>query len=114
MLTEPFSLDEIKRAVFHLGGDKVPGPDGFSLRFYQCFWHTIKEDIVNIFRELYEGRLSTAPLDYAFICLIPKKDEAERANDFRPISLLNGIQKIVSKVLANRLESVMKDLISPS
>lgn len=63
---------------------------------------------------MYEGRLSTAPIDYTYICLIPKKEGAERANDFRPISLLNGIQKILSKVLANWLQLVLNDLISPS
>lgn len=63
---------------------------------------------------MYEGRLFTAPINYVFICLIPKKEEAVRANDFRPISLLNGIQKILSKVLVNRLEHVMLNLISPT
>lgn len=63
---------------------------------------------------MYEGRLSTDPINYSFICLIPKKEGAERASDYRPISLLNGIQKILSKVLANRLELIMNDLISPS
>ncbi len=33
-LPVPFSLDEIKKATFQLGGDKTPGPDGFNLRFY--------------------------------------------------------------------------------
>lgn len=36
-LNEQFSIDEIKQAVFQLGSDKAPGPDGFSLRFYQTF-----------------------------------------------------------------------------
>lgn len=44
----------------------------------------------------------------------PEKEGVVRANDFRPICLLNGIQKIISKVLANRLEEVMQDLISTS
>lgn len=113
-LTEPFSLDEIKRATFQLGCDKAPGPDGFPMSFYQTFWDTLKEDIWNIFRDLHEGKLSTSPIDYTFICLVPKKEGARWANDFRPISLLNRIQKILSKVLANRLALVLKDLIFPS
>lgn len=113
-LTTPFTVEEIKQAVFQLGRDKAPGPDGFPLCFYHTFWDTIKEDIVNLFHDMYAGRLSTAPIDYAYICLIPKKEGAVQANDFRPISLLNGIQKIISKVLANRLEQVIGDLISLS
>lgn len=33
-LTVPFTLDEIKKATFQLGGDKAPGPDGFNLKFF--------------------------------------------------------------------------------
>lgn len=53
-------------------------------------------------------------MDYSYICLIPKKEGAKGTNDFRPISLINGAQKIISKVLANRLEGVLKDIISPT
>lgn len=63
---------------------------------------------------MFEGKLSTDPIDYTYICLIPKKEGAKQASEFRPISLLNGIQKIISKVSANRLETVMSDLVSPS
>lgn len=93
--------------MFQLGGDKAPGPDGFPLSFYQKFWDVVKNDLLSIFQELYDGRLSTRAIDYSYFCLIPKIEGAARANDFRPISLLNGIQKIISKVLANRLEGVM-------
>lgn len=81
-LTEPFNLLEIKQAVFQLGGDKAPGPDGFSLKFYQMFWDTVKEDLVNVFQDLYEGRHSSTSSDYAFITLIPKKEGAARATTF--------------------------------
>ncbi len=74
----------------------------------------IKHDIMNLFRDLFDGTLNTGPLDYSYICLIPKKEGATSANDFRPISLINEVQKIISKVLANRLERVMSDIISPS
>ncbi|XP_020102988.1 uncharacterized protein LOC109720350 [Ananas comosus] len=58
--------------------------------------------------------MSTTPFDYSFICLIPKKEGVERVNDFRSISLINGIQKIISKVLINRIAAAMNELISPS
>ncbi|OAY73430.1 LINE-1 reverse transcriptase [Ananas comosus] len=114
LITRPFGAEEVKQAVFQLGRDKAPGPDGFPLCFYQSFWDTLKDDIMNIFHEMFEGTLNTGPIDYAYICLIPKKEAANRANDFRPISLTNGIHKILSKVLTNRLESIMGTLISDS
>ncbi len=71
-------------------------------------------DIFKIFVDLFEGTLNTGPLDYSHICLIPKKEGAKTANDFRPICLINSVQKIISKVLANRLEKKMSMIISPS
>lgn len=49
----------------------------------------------------------------ANIVLIPKKDGAESITDYRPISLIHAIAKIISKLLALRLAQKMKDLISP-
>ncbi len=114
VLTVPFTVEEVRKATFQLGGDKAPGPDGFNLQFYQRFWAVVKEDIMTMFGDLFEGKLNSSPLDYSYVCLVPKKEGAVAANDFRPISLINGVQKIISKVLANRLVGVLDDIISPS
>ena len=53
-------------------------------------------------------------LNATFITLIPKKNEAIKVKDFRPISLVGGVYKIIAKVLANRLHTVMEDIISAS
>lgn len=60
-LTEKLCIDEIKEVVFQFSSDKALGLDEFSLRFYQIFWDTIKEDFLNLFQELYEGKVSTTP-----------------------------------------------------
>lgn len=87
----PFSMEEIKKATFQLGEDKAPGPHEFNLKFFQVFWDMLKADLFNIFFDLSNGSLNSAPFDYSYICLIPKKEGAKVANDFRPISLINGV-----------------------
>ena len=46
--------------------------------------------------------------------MIPKIRGAEDLKDFRPISLVGGIYKLIAKVLANRLKKVMNGLVNPT
>nr|GEU38675.1 RNA-directed DNA polymerase, eukaryota, reverse transcriptase zinc-binding domain protein [Tanacetum cinerariifolium] len=48
----------------------------------------------------------------SFISLIPKVHDPKSLNDFRPISLIGSLYKVVSKILAMRLSLVIPDLIS--
>lgn len=51
-------------------------------------------------------------LNASFLALIPKKNNALNIKDFRPISLVGSVYKLLSKVLANRLRRVLDKLIS--
>ena len=53
-------------------------------------------------------------LNATFITLIPKRHVASEIRDFRPISLVGRVYKIIAKVLTNRLRTVMGDIISTS
>ena len=52
--------------------------------------------------------------DATFIVLIPKKPRVLELKDFRPISLVTGVHKIIVKVLANRLQIVLEKVVSDS
>ena len=53
-------------------------------------------------------------LNSAIVALIPKKDGANGINDYRPISLIHSIAKLVSKVLSIRLAPIVQRIISPA
>ena len=53
-------------------------------------------------------------LNSTFLLLIPKKERAEDLRDFRPISLVGSVYKLLAKVLVNRLKLVMGEVISDS
>lgn len=111
-LEAQFSKEEIKEAVFGSSGDWAPGPDGFPIAVFQNFWHLLEEDLQVFFNEFHVNGVITGDLGAAFLALIPKKDGAISIKDFRPISLIGSLYKILAKVLANRLRKVLPEIIS--
>lgn len=83
--------------------DNAPSPYGFSMGFFLSCWDVIK---LFVFANLRKS------LNATFIALILKKNEAMEKSDYRPISLVNGVHKIISKVLINCLGEVLGKTIS--
>jgi hypothetical protein len=108
-----FEEDEVRKVVSAMNGNKASGPDGFSMAFFQACWDVLKVDM-KVFREFHAGGLFEESLNASFIALIPKVPGALDLNGFCPISLMGDIYKINSKVLANRLKTVMEKVISKS
>ena len=113
-LDRPFEEEEVFGVVSGFNGDKSPGPDGFSIAFFQSCWSILKSDIMAVLHNFHEQVVFERSLNVSFLALIPKKADAVEVKDFRPISLVGGIYKIISKVLANRLQRVAHSLISDS
>lgn len=81
--------------------------------FYKKCWTIVKEDIVQPIMSFYAHR--TAKLNYineANIVLLPKNQAPSQVSDYRPISLINGVTKTITKILANRLAAHMNSLVS--
>ena len=91
--------------------NKAPGPDGFNGCFLKSCWHIIKHDFYTLCADFYDGKLDLQSLNSGFITLIPKSYSPETANDYRPITLLNCCLKLITKLLANRLQKVILKII---
>uniref|UniRef100_A0A2N9H476 Reverse transcriptase domain-containing protein n=1 Tax=Fagus sylvatica TaxID=28930 RepID=A0A2N9H476_FAGSY len=113
-LERPFSEEEVGLALNQISGEKVPGPDGFTLAFFHHCWEVVKKEVLDSLQEFYVYEEFERSLNSTFVVLIPKKVGASDVKDFRPISLTGSIYKIISKVLANRLRGVLGSLLSPS
>ena len=94
--------------------NKAPGPDGFPMEFYQKFWEVIKGDLLSMFHALYSGDLPLFSLNFGVISLIPKVQEANIIQQYRPICLLNVSFEFFIKVATNRVNVVVDKVISPT
>ena len=111
MLVEPFKEEEISSAVWACGSEKSPGPDGLNFSFIKHFWKELKPEFLRFFSEFYVNAVFPKGLNSSFIALIPKIKDPQLISDFRPISLIGCVYKIIAKVLSNRLSKVMNHLI---
>jgi hypothetical protein len=107
----PFKEEEIDAVVKLMPSDKAPGPGGFNGMFMKKSWSTIKHDVYKLCQEFFDCTVYLTPINTSFITLVPKVSSPEQVNDYRPISLLNSIIKTITKILADRLQLVIFDLI---
>jgi hypothetical protein len=110
-LSAPFTIEEIDAVVKHLPIDKAPRPDGFNGQFLKSCWHIMKEDIYQLCFDFHDGSLNLESINMGCITLIPKVATSETMNDYRPITLLNCVLKIVTKLLADRLQKVVLKIV---
>ena len=112
-LEKPITIAELFTALNTLQGGKCPGPDGYPAEFYKKFWHKLAPLLLDMFNESFEfGRLPQT-LNQASISLLLKEGKDPLAcASYRPISLLNVDFKLLSKLLALRLDSILPSVIS--
>ncbi|KHN09914.1 Transposon TX1 putative 149 kDa protein, partial [Glycine soja] len=70
-------------------------------------WNELKPEFLRFFSEFYVNAVFPKGLNSSFIALIPKIKDPQLISDFRPISLIGCVYKIIAKVLSNRLSKVM-------
>lgn len=60
------------------------------------------------------GTIDLSQVNRADIIMIPKLEGANAVKDFRPISIINLLPKMISKLLVTRLAKFLPDLVSPN
>eukprot|EP00253_Pinus_taeda_P028429 PITA_28429 len=106
-LSTPVSKEEVEAAMKNMGKEKSLGPDGWTIELFLHFFDLTGFDITEVVEESRRKGEIYRPFNSNFITLIPKKDEPETFEDFRPISLCNCIYKIIAKVIAIRLVPIL-------
>ncbi|GAU51654.1 hypothetical protein TSUD_243660 [Trifolium subterraneum] len=112
MLMAPFSLEEVREAIWSSDGNKCPGLDGFNFNFIKACRDIIKGDIIEFLFKFHDNAKLPKAITSSFLALIPKKEHPQTLSGYRPICLVTSLYKILSNVLAARLKKVLGKLIS--
>ncbi|CAM9004002.1 unnamed protein product [Rhodiola kirilowii] len=112
-LTAPYVEGEIFAALSQLNPSKAPGLDGFPAGFFQTYWDVVKIDFVNLCLSVLNSGDIPERFNDTLLVLIPKqKRTIERMEDLRPISLTSVVSRVVAKVMVNRLQAILSEVIS--
>lgn len=106
-LVEPFTRIEIEEVMKESDGNKSLGPNSFNFAF-------IKSLVKIMFDQFHANEVILKSLLAYFVTLIPKVSSLMSSKEFRSISLLGSLYKLLAKVLARRLANVMDSNISMS
>ncbi|GKC56323.1 RNA-directed DNA polymerase, eukaryota, reverse transcriptase zinc-binding domain protein [Tanacetum coccineum] len=102
---------EIKYALFDIGDNKAPGPDGYSSVFFKKSWEVTDKDVCDAIKEFFSKGQLLGELNSTLITLVPKNQNPQKVSDFRPIACCNVIYKCVSKIVTNKINSSLKKLV---
>ena len=110
-LDAPVTSEEVKAAFFNIPPLKAPGPDGFNVFFFRKAWHILGEDLIQAVQSFFISGHMLREINHASITLVPKVPNPSKLSDYMPISCCKTIYKCISKILANRLKTVLPTLI---
>jgi exonuclease III len=113
-LKAEFQDYEVYNAVKDMKSMAAPGPDGLPALFYHTYWDIVGNDVTREILDILNNNKSPDHINQTYICLIPKIPSPSQASDLRPTSLCNVTLKIVTKTVANRLKTILPDIISPN
>ncbi|GKD26194.1 hypothetical protein Tco_1232408 [Tanacetum coccineum] len=102
---------EIREAIFYMGDNKAPGPDGYSIAFFKEAWDIIEADVTKAIKEFFINGVLLKELNHTIIALILKVTNPMRINDYRPISCCNVLYKCISRIISNRMKESLTSLL---
>ncbi|XP_015161044.1 uncharacterized protein [Solanum tuberosum] len=106
------TIDELKEVVFSMNPNSAAGPDGMNGCFFQKCWQIIKHDLLAVILAFFSGQMIPKYFSHSCIVLLPKVNNPNKLSEFRPISLSNFTNKIISKLLSLRMGPILPNLIS--
>ncbi|XP_071928018.1 uncharacterized protein [Coffea arabica] len=112
-LEEIPSIEEVFRVLKAMDEESAAGPDGFTGKFFTFAWQVIAQDVYKAVLSFFCGAELPRFITSTSIVLIPKVPNPQDFSQFRPISLCNFFNKLLSRILADRVAGILPKIISP-
>ena len=108
------SVQEMTKYLKKCKNNVSPGSSGFTNDFYKFLWRDIKYFVINSVDYAFDHNRLSATQSLGIINIIPKGDKDKRyLNNWRPLTLLNTLYKLISGCIAERIKPALPNLIHP-
>jgi hypothetical protein len=111
-LDRPLSIGELDDSLSKCNLKSAAGSDGFSNKLIKLCWQHLRIPLFNYANFCFTTGLMTHNFRSASIKLIPKKGDLGNLKNWRPISLLSNMYKIISRAFNLRLKKVVNRICS--
>jgi len=110
-LEEPITKQEIQAALLDCSPSKAPGYDGFNLKCLKEVWPIVGEEFCSYILQFFQSGKMHPSFNTTWVTLVPKKPGVITIADYRPISMVGSLYKVIAKVISARLRRVLPRLI---
>jgi Reverse transcriptase (RNA-dependent DNA polymerase) len=111
-LDAEISISELDNSINKAKLTSAGGMDGINNRVLKRFWRFFRHPLYKYTNCVVRKNNLTDSFKSACIRLIPKKGDLSKLSNWRPISLLNCIYKVISRAINNRLQKAAPYILS--
>jgi Reverse transcriptase (RNA-dependent DNA polymerase) len=111
-MDRPLTLEELDESLNNCNAKSAPGMDGFSNKLIKLCWKYLRLPLLNYANHCFLTGTLTQSFRTASIRLIPKKGDISKLKNWRPISLLSNMYKIISRAINARLSKNINRICS--
>jgi hypothetical protein len=108
LLERPINAEELCAAIRKGALNKAPGVDGLCLEFYTANWDIIGPDLLELINQMFLNQTISPQQKQGIIVCLPKDTKDHTPAGYRPISLLTTEYKILTRIMATRLQIVLQ------
>jgi len=112
--TRALTVQDIVDAIKALPKGKAPGHDGIPMEFFHEYADEVALTLLQAFTAMFSSRATSAYINKGLITLIPKTGDRTKLSNWRPITLLGSIYKVLAKTLTRRILSAPTHIIRPN
>jgi len=104
----PVTPNEVLKAISSLNNKKSSGPNSIPFQIFECLSESLSNLLADLFNLSFSTGLFPSKLKEARVIPVFKKNSPTQVENYRPISLLSNLDKILQKLMFLRITNFLE------